>query len=449
MDEDALNVTPQSPRIAQGPKQVRRPSRGRSHMLIDAKRTFSALLTVGLLVSSTARGGDSAGGPGADGQQLPRGMRQEAVRDPAMNMDAYFVVIPSDWRFEAAVIQGTGCAAQPFPMFRTVSPDGLTQLERLPRFDWQWGDSPYLPKRTPPNCLPLQEAVSGLEFLKRLSAVSNVQFVSEVPVPADALEAQKKNFARLNEMNAQMAARFHNAPAIQYGDLAQAKVRYRKGSVPMEALLTLTLSCIHRPFRDFRKRTFSVDDCSATVRVVRAAAAKLDEAAKRLQVAGARENPQWLQALQHRQSQALANQNQAALNQQLQAQNQQFQQSEALKLQQHQQFEQGQAARFQQSQQFNATLQRGTDMSMQRAQQNANAMHTAASDTVDYSLSQQTVRDPNTGQLSKVSAGHNNTWINDSRTHSLQTDDPNANPNGYVQGNWTQQQQVHGDGTSK
>ena len=173
---------------------------------------------------------------------------------------------------------------------------------------------------------------------------------------------------------------------------------------------------------------------------------------KRLDAAGARENPQWVSALielQNRRSQAMAQQTQDNFNQQMQLQNQQFQQSEALKLQQHQQFQQAQDMRYQQHEQSLSTMQRGTDMSMQRAQQSANANHTAASDMVDYSLNQQTVRDPNTGQISKVSSGYNNTWLNDSGTHSYQNNNPNGNPNGYIQGNWTLQQQVHGDGTSK
>jgi hypothetical protein len=418
-------------------------------MLINTKLVARgcAVFTVAFVLGGSARGADGAAGPaaargaspaGGGGAQLPKGMRQEAIHDPAMNMDAYFVAIPADWHFQAGVLQGTGCSAEPFPVFRASSPDGLTQLERLPRFDWKWGDAPWLPKKTQPGCLPLKEAMSASEFLKHLSAVSQVEYVGPVPVPADKLEAQKKNFEQFNEMSAQMAARFHSDPVIRHGEMAQAKVRYRNGSVPMEALLFVNLVCSHNPFRDFKKRTFSVESCSATVRVVRSSPGKLDDAVKRLEPAGARENQQWVQALmdlENRRSQAMAKQTQDSFNQQMQLQNQQFQQSEAMKLQQHEQ--------------FLSTMQRGTDMSMQRAQQSAAANHTAASDTVDYALGQQTVRDPNSGQVNKVSGSYNNTWVNDTGTQSFQTNNPNANPNGYVQGNWTRQQQVHGDGTSK
>jgi hypothetical protein len=88
-------------------------------------------------------------------------------------------------------------------------------------------------------------------------------------------------------------------------------------------------------------------------------------------------------------------------------------------------------------------------MSMHRAAQIANTSHTMASDWVDYALDQQTVRDPGTGQVSKVSSSYSYTWVDDSGKTSFQTNDGNANPNGYLTGNWSRQQQMHGDGTNK
>jgi predicted double-glycine peptidase len=86
-------------------------------------------------------------------------------------------------------------------------------------------------------------------------------------------------------------------------------------------------------------------------------------------------------------------------------------------------------------------------MSMARTQANMNARSTSTSDWVDYALDQKTVADPNTGQVSKVSNSYTHTWVDSTGTVSYQTNDPNANPNGVLQGNWTEQQQVHGNGT--
>ena len=115
---------------------------------------------------------------------------------------------------------------------------------------------------------------------------------------------------------------------------------------------------------------------------------------------------------------------------------------------QYKQFQLGQAARQRMNDDFNATIQRGTQMSMNQATQIANSDHTISSDYVDYSLDQQTVRDPNTGQLSKVSSTSSFTWLDASGKTSFQTNDPNANPNGTLQGTWTRQQKVHGDGSN-
>ena len=59
-----------------------------------------------------------------------------------------------------------------------------------------------------------------------------------------------------------------------------------------------------------------------------------------------------------------------------------------------QQFDHDQAVRQQMHEQFLSTMQRGTDMSMARAQAGMNARSTAASDWVDYALNQRTVMNP-------------------------------------------------------
>ena len=94
-----------------------------------------------------------------------------------------------------------------------------------------------------------------------------------------------------------------------------------------------------------------------------------------------------------------------------------------------------------------ANMQRGTDISMARAEASMNAQSRAASDWVDYALNQQTVLNPGTGQLSKVSSAYTYTWVDSTGHYRYQTNDPNANPNGTMQGTWTKQVVVHGDGS--
>jgi hypothetical protein len=371
-----------------------------------------------------------------------KGMRGETIHDPGLNMDAFVVTIPADWHFQGAFFPGTGCSQIPFPVYRAYSPDGLTEVEGMPRLDWTWSNLPYAPKTTQAGCLPLKQPMSAAEFLKYVSATLEMEYVGEVPAPADIAEAQKKNIEQLNAMSARNAATMHVEPRTQTGQLAQAKVRYRNGTFPMEGLLSALVTCIHSPIPDYQHQhhNYSTDSCSAQVHLLRAPEGKLEAASKLMDphTTGSRPNPQWAQAYMAEQSRI----SQQMLKQQMDNSNAQMRRS-------HEQFMQSQAARQRQHEQFMATLQRGTDMSMHRAAQIANSNHTMASDWVDYALDQQTVRDPTTGQVNKVSSSYSYTWVDDSGKTSFQTNDVNANPNGYLKGNWSRQQQVHGDGTAK
>jgi hypothetical protein len=417
-------------------------------MLLNAKSAGAGLavfLAVGVAAPAAASQRAATGGPSATtgGGASTRGMHDEPIHDPGLNLDAYYVAIPAGWHLQGAVVYGR-CAPQPFPVFRASSPDGLTVLERLPRMDWRRSNLSFQPKGV---CLPLTQDFGASEYLKYAATMLGVEYVAEVPVPEAMVQDQKRGVEAFNNEGRQYAARTNTEPITQRGEVAQARARYKNGSFAMEALLNVWLVCTHSPMR-VQGRSFITDTCTATLRVVRAPEGKLDAAVQNLEAAGARPNPQWNQAytdmLTRMAQQSTAQMNQ--LNQQLAVQNQQF--NQRMKIQ-NDQFNQSQAIQQRQHEQFLSTLQRGTDMSMQRAAQSANANHRAASDMVDYSLGQQTVRDPGTGQVSKVSGGFTQTWVNDTGTQSFQTSDPNANPNGHLNGSWTLQQQVHGDGTSK
>jgi hypothetical protein len=104
-------------------------------------------------------------------------------------------------------------------------------------------------------------------------------------------------------------------------------------------------------------------------------------------------------------------------------------------------FNQAQEMRQRQHEQFLASMQRGTDMSMARATESANARHQAADDWCDYSLDLQKRLDPRTGEITKDSSAYSYTWVNE-QGKRVQTNDVNANPNGNGTGNWTLQENV-------
>jgi hypothetical protein len=80
---------------------------------------------------------------------------------------------------------------------------------------------------------------------------------------------------------------------------------------------------------------------------------------------------------------------------------------------------------------------------MNNANNAMNARTTAASDWVDYALDQQTVT--GSGGTVKVSGAYTQTWSN-GQNQWFQTNNPNANPNGVIPGNWTPDTKVHGNG---
>ena len=104
-------------------------------------------------------------------------------------------------------------------------------------------------------------------------------------------------------------------------------------------------------------------------------------------------------------------------------------------------FNQAQEMRQRQHEPFLASIERGTEMSMARANESMNARHQAADDWCDYSLDLQKRPDPRTGEITKNSSAYSYTWVND-QGKRIQTNDVNANPNGNGTGNWTLEENV-------
>lgn len=380
----------------------------------------------------------------------PGGVRQENIFDAHLNLNAYNVTVPANWKFDGAYVAGSSCTQIPFPVFRMYSPDGLTEIRRLPRFDWSWSNSRFRPPKQP-DCLNLDKELSAQEFLKYLIGMMQVAYVRDYPIPQQLSEALQKGFdqsnaalarsaAQLDAMNASLPSmknRPKNQPATQHGAMAAAIAEYRNGTFTIEEQIWLKLACTHSPINYGPETGAFTDSCNATVRILRAPKGQLDAllAQVEAQRLGAVENPDWVSKyMQFMQAQAKARSDQM------------FRDSNARMQQQHDDFERAQAVRAQQHQQFLATMQEGTDRSMARAAEAANSRHAIAQDWCDYVLDRQTVTGP--GGTVKISNAYSHTWTDGSGNY-YQTNDPNANPNGVLSGNWTHTTQVHGDGTAK
>jgi hypothetical protein len=288
--------------------------------------------------------------------------------------------------------------------------------------------------------------MSAQDFLKYLAATLNVEYVADDPIPAEMEARAQKNMRDAQLPYAAPYAAMHVQPPKATRQLARAIVRYKNGTFEMKGRLGTMVDCTETHYAGVKSMLrgmpdqpgWTTDKCIANIQYIDAPENQYDAViklwdSKEMQP---RDLPEWGQAWIDRN-----NRQSAMAIQQMNAQAAAQRQASA------QQFAHDQAVRQQMHEQFLATMQRGTDLSMARAAQVANSNHTIASDWVDYSLDRRTVLDPNTGQLSKVSSSYSYTWVDSSGRTSYQTNDVNANPNGTLQGTWTRQQVVHGDGS--
>ena len=389
------------------------------------------------LVVAFAAGVISAAGWGQ--ATVPAGMRRETIADPVLNMTAFDVMVPTKWHFVGRLMQGTTCTPVPSPVFRATSPDGLTVLERLPRMDWSWGNGPNVGGK---DCLDLKREMSAKEFAKYVAVMLKTEYVADDPLPAEFMEKMKK---ASTDSAAANAARYRAAgmnPPTEFSDLDRILVKFNNGSFMMKGQIAVSIYCSGNRSKQIGNLPVKEShSCNADVRFVHAQETQYAAMVKMLEPAGAMKRQDWNQAWMDE------NNRQTAAN--IQAIKQRGAQYQAQSAASHDQFMQSQAARQRTHEAFMNSMQRGTNMSMNRTQQAMNARSTAASNVVDYALDQQTVRDPNSGQVNKVSSSYSYTWVDATGKTGYQTNDPNANPNGYLQGNWTRQQVVNGDGTQK
>jgi hypothetical protein len=396
--------------------------------------------------SSTASGSGESGASSTAGASNGA-THVEYIKDETLNnMNAIPVTMPAKWHFRGALFQGGNCQSMPFSVWRATSPDGLSFAEALPAMGWAWGTGPMEQFFSKNHCLPLKGAMSAQQFLKYLAPTLGLEYVADVPVPSEENAKAQKNLQELVTLE-------KNGPK-QTVELARASVRSKNGTFAMKGMLRVWLKCTEtiwpgmtsvspfspgHPPHVVTGPTSTIDQCEARSAYLTAPESQFESTYRLWEKPGlgaGKGTEEWQNAWTNRTTarvQAITEADNRRAAQQRQAQQAQFEHSMAVQQQMHEQ--------------FLATMQRGTDMSMQRTENAMNARSTATSDWVDYSLDRQTVRDPNTGQVSKVSSSYNNTWVDSTGKTSYQTNDPNANPNGVLPGVWTQQGKVHGDGS--
>ncbi|KAA6460229.1 hypothetical protein DYQ86_14390 [Acidobacteria bacterium AB60] len=351
------------------------------------------------------------------------------ISDPTLdNMPAASVTVPSGWKMQGMMLTSP-CTKVPAAVFRAYSPDGLMQMRSEPAGGWAWG-SPV--NRAARGCLPLQKQVTAAEFLEYYVGTlpGGVHVVGAIALPEDQRQAAAQRAARLNQLNAGNPITAGNTDSE---DVAAVRVETVNGTFVIEERLRAGVSC------QINNSAGSIwgSNCQAKVDILMAPKGQLDglmRAADRSQLPQAKASNEWFQAKLKQQ-----NDNWSAFGKKLRdlyiAEDRMFaeraQQFSQMMMQNHEANMQQQESEYQ-SQRANAAA-------------TMNARSTVASDWVDYALDQQTVAVG--GGTAKVSSSYSQTWYNGSQWY--QSNDPNSNPNGVLQGNWTLATPVHGNGQAR
>jgi hypothetical protein len=368
--------------------------------------------------AGTTRTDDSASAPNRVSAASPAagGTKVVTITDPILNMQAYSLTIPANWNFDGAVIQGSSCIGLPFSVFRATSPDGLTGIKSLPRLDWAWSENASYNASGKGDCLAVKREMNAAEVMKYMIGVLQVEFVRDDPTPN--LATFRRNIESKN-----------NPSMFAHADMASATVHYHVNKITIEDHLNIAVVCSTTTFALLGRQ----HSCDAFITRSFAPEGKWSDdifnpIGKSLVI-----DQQWNQKFTAIMVDNIQQSGRAILQY---GENQQ-----RIRTAQNSAFQQAQAMRQKQHEDFDASLKRGTDMSMARANDSMNARSRAADDWCDYSLDQQKRLDPNTGLITKDSSAYNYTWVNDTGDR-VQTNNINANPNGNGTGNWTLQENV-------
>ncbi|MBV8819355.1 MAG: hypothetical protein JO022_13435 [Acidobacteriaceae bacterium] len=166
------------------------------------------------------------GTPAATSPQ-PGPTRQFPLVDTVLNMTAYTVNAPANWKVEGAMMPPASCTGGgPMPTYSATAPDGLSGVFVPPGYDWTWGAG----SSNRGDCLPVQQVISAKDFLTYFIRIKQLGFVREEPVPELAKHQQ----------NVQRASR----PGFTLNlDEARFLVRYQVGKETIDEQIQASVIC--------------------------------------------------------------------------------------------------------------------------------------------------------------------------------------------------------------
>jgi hypothetical protein len=362
---------------------------------------------------------------------LPTSFTTAEIHDPSFdNVLAETLTIPRGWKLEGTIMRAP-CTSLPWDVYRAYSPDGLTEMRQMPSLGWKWSPRGFVSLQ---GCLDLTKPVSAADFLSHfLATMPNNGFhvVGPMEVPG-AFRQWAQHFA--DQLNNQPVV-YEPARSETTADTAALHIQTHNGTFVIDQRLKAVVVC---SVNNHRGAPLEGGSCWARVDVLRAPEGHLDELVRLVdsnQLPKPQQNSEWQQRWLARIRQEMAAGAQKLFN---------MQRAEA-------------AASKAMSDQFMATMQRNHQAFMQQQEDQFNHFETgqaalrqardnSASDWVDFALDRQTVAGPD--GITKASSAYSHVWTSQSGNteQSFQTNDPNANPNGVLSGNWTENTKVHGNG---
>jgi hypothetical protein len=342
-------------------------------------------------------------------------MKQVQLVDNSMNkMPAVDVLIPSNWQFQGDVRAANGmggCFADLEGIFiHAQNPDGSIVMESIPNFTWQYADDQSTVHTMTQEgqsftnagikpC-PVMPPMHAADFLQKIILPkyrADRHVVSMDPYPAfDQLLRQRLGLP-LNDTSTQSAVRT---------EAARAHLEYEREGKPVEEWITVA-----QWIRTYPSGRGNIYDCHATMLMAfRTPKGQLESNEKVFQLIAfnIHHEKEW----------------DAKLNGMI------------ARLYQQQQVEE--AKRSQMIAQFQMHVAQTINETTANAMRGANQ---AAFGQDQLIRGVQTFRNPETGATFELSNLHDNAWLNGGNEY-IMSDDPNFNPNGKLDGNWTSLQPV-------
>jgi hypothetical protein len=347
------------------------------------------------------------------------------VEDPELHRIAFRVTVPAGWTVEGTVLHQF-CGAPRF-VYRATSPDGLIAFQKLPRCDWFWSNTPsMLQAQRSVGCM-IQQPETAEQFLKNYVAANarpGAKVGATEPLPGVS-QTLPQQLSESNAALAAAAASYGMMPMRVEGEASRVHLEYELEGVPIEEWLGAIRKTEDSPLKLPNGAAMHQFHSSAVVLGGRAPRGQLQAADKLLLEIMNSETVDKGWATQM-----------AAITQQ---QNDEItRKGKATIASMQQEFANWSKASSAAAQ---AQIRETGQRSIANARRIDNDMSVRAQQWADMSLNQQEYRNPSTGERMKGSNQFNRAWV-DQSGNTYYSNSVTDDPNGFLNGNWTELQQA-------